>query len=122
MAKDYFFLAMKVINSTKQKEIADDIKIANTILARMKGLLGRNSLAEGEGLLIRPCKGIHTFGMKFPIDVVFIDGNNCVIATLSNIQPNRVSNMYFGAACVLEVQAGTVNRTATFPGDQLEIL
>ena len=88
----------------------------------MKGLLGRSSLEDGEGLLIRPCKGIHTFGMKFPIDAVFLNKNIRVIAISKNILPNRMTRMYFEASSVIELPAGTLDRTATLAGDQLEII
>jgi uncharacterized membrane protein (UPF0127 family) len=88
----------------------------------MKGLLGRNSLDDGEGLLIRPCKGIHTFGMKFPIDAVFLNRDNRVIAIVNNIPPNRMTRMYLGASSVIELPVGTLDKTATLPGDLLEII
>lgn len=87
----------------------------------MKGLLGRNSLDDGEGLLIRPCKGIHTFGMRFPIDAVFLNRDKRVVAAICNIMPNRMTRMYLGASSVIELPAGTIDKTATLPGDQLEI-
>jgi uncharacterized membrane protein (UPF0127 family) len=112
---------MTVINSTKHQVIANNLRIAESIFSRMKGLLGRNSLDDKEGLLIKPCKGIHTFGMKFPIDVVFLDNRNRVIAVISNILPNRMTRMYLDAASVIELPAGTLSKTATQPGDQFEI-
>jgi len=113
---------MRAINSTKHQVLASRLAIAESIFRRMKGLLGRNSLDDGEGLLIRPCKGIHTFGMKFPIDAVFLDGNNRVIAVTKNILPNHMTRLYLGASSVLEVPAGTLEKTATLAGDQLEII
>jgi uncharacterized protein len=88
----------------------------------MKGLLGKNSLMAGEGLLIRPCKGIHTFGMRFPIDVLFLDKNSHVIAIIKNIQPNKMTRLYLGASGVIELSAGTIDATATKPGDRIEIV
>ena len=87
----------------------------------MKGLLGRNFLDDGEGLLIRPCKGIHTFGMKFPIDAIFLDRDKRVVAAISNFKPNRMTRTYLRASSVIELPAGTIDKTATLPGDQLEI-
>ncbi len=86
----------------------------------MKGLLGRNSLDDGEGLLIRPCKGIHTFGMKFPIDAVFLNKNNRVIAISKNILPNRMTRIYLSASSVIELTAGTAEATAINIGDEVE--
>ncbi|HEY6872531.1 MAG TPA: DUF192 domain-containing protein [Geobacteraceae bacterium] len=112
---------MKLINTTKHCEIASKFKIAENIFTRMKGLLGKSSLAEGEGLLIRPCKGIHTFGMKFPIDAVFLDRNNRVIAVKTGLAPNRMTPVFFSAASVLELPSGTIVATATAIGDAIEI-
>lgn len=113
---------MRALNSTKHQELASRLSIAESIFSRMKGLLGRNSLNNGEGLLIRPCKGIHTFGMKFPIDAVFLNKNNRVIAISKNILPNRMTRLYLGASSVIEVPAGTLEKTATLAGDQLEFI
>ena len=112
---------MKARNLTRNSELASRLEVADTIFARMKGLLGKSGLAEGEGMLIRPCKGIHTFGMKFPIDAAFLDGNNRVIAATRGISPNTITRIYFSAASVIELPAGTLDKTATLPGDQLDI-
>lgn len=112
---------MRAVNSTKNQEVANRVEIAESMFSRMKGLLGRNSLEDGAGLLIRPCMGIHTFGMKFPIDAVFLDKKNRVVAVIRELIPNRMTRMYLGATSVIELPAGTLNRTDTLPGDYLEI-
>jgi len=114
-------LSMRAVNSTKNQEVANRVEIAESMFSRMKGLLGRNSLEDGAGLLIRPCMGIHTFGMKFPIDAVFLDKKNRVVAVIRELIPNRMTRMYLGATSVIELPAGTLNRTDTLPGDYLEI-
>ena len=91
------------------------------MFSRMKGLLGKSSLAAGEGLLIKPCKGIHTFGMRFPIDVLFLNKGNYVVATIKNIKPNKMTRLYLEASSVIELPAGTLDATATKPGDRLEL-
>ena len=98
------------------------LEVADNLFARMKGLLGKKALADGEGLLIRPCKGIHTFGMKFPIDAVFLDGNNRVIAVTRNILPNRMTRVFFNAVSVLELPPGTIEATATNIGDEVTLV
>jgi uncharacterized protein len=110
-----------VFNVTTKKEIAVRLTRANTVFSRMKGLLGRKSLGEGEGLLISPCKGVHTFGMKFPIDVIVLDNNNCIIAVSTNLAPNRLTPLFMRAASVIELPAGTLLATTTEVGNQLEI-
>lgn len=97
------------------------LQIAENLFARMKGLLGKRALAEGEGLLIRPCNGIHTFGMKFPIDAVFLDGNNIVIAIRKDLVSNRCTLIYPKASSVLELPAGTVEATDTRIGDEIKV-
>jgi uncharacterized membrane protein (UPF0127 family) len=86
----------------------------------MQGLLGRKSLQPGEGLLITPCMGIHTFAMRFPIDVLFIDKRNIVIAAIRNLRPNRLTRLYPGASGVIELPVGTLDVTETRAGDLIE--
>ncbi len=112
---------MRVINSTKQNEVVARLQVAENLFARMKGLLGRRALAEGEGLLIKPCKGIHTFGMRFPIDAVFLDNRNVVIAIRKDLASNRLTPIYSNAVSVLELPAGTADATDTKIGDEIEV-
>lgn len=112
---------MKARHATTHKEIVGNLEVADTFRARSKGLLGRSSLAAGEGLLIKPCKGVHTIGMKFPIDVVFLaDGN--VIGFCKELQPNRLTSIRLRATAVLELPAGTVEATALKVGDVVDFV
>lgn len=113
---------MEIINITKKKELADNLTVATGILKRMKGLLGRDSLAKGEALLIKPCKSIHTIGMKFSIDVIFLDKTNHIIAIKKNLQPNRLTSLYFKAASVLELPCGIIDDTLTDIGDEIAFI
>src|SRR4030088_896304 len=63
----------KILNLTRQAVLADCVEVADHGASRRKGLLGRNGLPAGEGLWIVPCESVHTFGMKFPIDLVYVD-------------------------------------------------
>jgi uncharacterized membrane protein (UPF0127 family) len=116
------YLSMNAINLTTGKEMANRLTAAEKVFSRMKGLLGKNSLASGEGLLIRPCKGIHTFGMRFPIDALFLDKNNQVVATVNNLHPNKITRLYLNAESVIEFPSGTLEATSTKPGDRIEIV
>ena len=109
------------LNLTTHKKVAVQLTPATSIFSRMKGLLGKSSLNEGEGLLIKPCKGVHTFGMKFPIDVIVLDNNNIVIAVSKALPPNRLTPVYRHAVAVIELPAGTLEATTTTVGNQLEI-
>jgi len=112
---------MKVVNLTNNTVLAERLECADTVLARMRGLLGKDFMSPGTGLLISPCKGVHTFGMKFPIDVIFLDKNNAVIAVGNRLRPNRMTRVYFRATGVIELPAGTLETVKTNIGDRIEI-
>lgn len=111
---------MRAINSASHKALADELVMAETFLDRLKGLLGKESLSSGKGMWIRPCKGIHTFGMRFPIDAVFLDKGNKVVALCRNLRPNHMTSVHFNAASVLELPTGAIDSTSTAVGDTLE--
>lgn len=110
-----------VVNVTRNTELGDRIRIAQTSLSRMFGLLGRNHISPGEGLLIHPSQGVHTIGMRFPIDVVFLDLHLHVIRLCRSMQPFRVTTIRWKARSVLELPDGTIARTSTQLGDELRI-
>jgi len=72
--------------------------------------------------LLKPCNGIHTFGMQFAIDVIFLDRKNRVVAVTNDMQPNRLTRIYLHAASVLELPVGTIEATATAIGNEVEIV
>jgi len=113
---------MKAINRTSGKELALHLAIAETLRARLQGLLGRETLPPGAGLWIRPCNSIHTFGMRFPIDALFLDQERRVVGLAQALKPNRVSRIYARARSVLELPAGTLKAAGALPGDQIDIL
>ena len=113
---------MRAFNRSSGKELVRDLSVAASVFSRAKGLLGKEVLPQGEGLLIRPCKGVHTFLMKFPIDVIFLDKNNRIIAAIEDLPPQRMTRMLFSAACVLELPAGTVRASATVAGHEIVIV
>lgn len=111
--------SMRAFLPEKEIELGKDIRLAKNILERMKGLLGKSGLAPGQGLLIRPCNGIHTFFMKFSIDAVFLDRHYRVVALFRDLPPNRLTPISRKTHCVLELPAGTVNPSITV-GDHIE--
>lgn len=113
---------MRALNTRNGKEIANNVVLAESIFDRMKGLLGRQGLEEGEALWIRPCKSIHTIGMKFPIDVVFLDFDNRVIEIREKMPPNRLTKTFLKANTVLELPAGTLSLTETGSGDTVSFV
>jgi hypothetical protein len=113
---------MKAVNQTSGKTLADDLDVADTLLRRMRGLLGRKALVRGEGLWIKPCNGVHTFGMGFPIDVLFLDRQLRVISVTRSLEPNRMTRICFSAASVMELPSGCTKQTDTVPGDLIGII
>ena len=98
--------------------------VADNPLTRMKGLLGRETLGEDEGLLIVPCSSIHMWGMKFALDVIFLTRENVVTDYVENIASGKIyaSKRHHGKAhAALEVAAGTAEKNGLQRGDQLEI-
>jgi uncharacterized membrane protein (UPF0127 family) len=76
---------MKIVNLANNISLSEDALPAYSFAKRLKGLLGRQSLRRGQAMLLRPANSIHTFFMRFPIDVLFVDKNNMVIKTINNI-------------------------------------
>lgn len=112
---------MKAFDCSSGKELARDLSVAATVFSRAKGLLGRQALAPGEGLLIKPCMGVHTFFMRFPIDVVFLDKKCRVIKTVHNLAPQRLTKVLLAAAGVIELPAGTLSASGTVVGNHIVI-
>ena len=109
----------RLVNETRGTVVALDVEQARGITARLKGLLGRSSLEEGHALVIEPCTSIHTFFMKFAIDVLFLNGGGLVVRALGDLRPFRATRVYPSAALVVELPAGAVSRTSTREGDRL---
>lgn len=96
--------------------------MANTLFQRLKGLLGKKELPQGQAMILKVCDSIHTFFMQFPIDVIFVDSNNKVIKMIPRMQPFRISGIYFKAYLAIELPAGIIEKTATEAGDFLSIV
>ena len=105
-------------NQTRNTVLADAADMADTSAKRRTGLLKHSRLEAGQGLWIVPCESVHTFFMKFPIDLVYLDRNRKVRKVRANVAPWRLSAC-LTAHSVLELPAGTIDRTGTQPGDQL---
>lgn len=111
--------AIKILNLTRNTELATQAEVAETSAARSKGLLGRTDLPAGSGMWIVPCESVHTFFMKFPIDLVYIDRHRKVKKVRSSVPPWRLSAC-LSARSIIELPSGTILHTQTAPGDQLE--
>ena len=106
-------------NQTRDTLLADRADIANTAALRNKGLLKHTGLAPGEGLWIVPCSAVHTVGMKFPIDVLFLNKAKKVLKIRRNMNKWKMA-VRMGARSVLELPAGRCDTMQTIVGDQLE--
>ncbi len=115
---------MKIIeirNVSRGNVIAGKGRVAEGFFARLKGQIGRERLDEDEGLCIKPCKGIHTFFMKFDIDVVFVDRNGLVCGIVENIRPSRVSQYISSASYVIELSRGMCKKKGIEIGNKIEL-
>lgn len=119
MGSTYDLPKIRVRNVTKGTTVADAASVANTSETRRTGLLKHERLLPGEGLWIVPCEGVHTFRMKFDIDVVYLNKAKKVLKIRARMPKSRVS-FCLRAHSVLELPAGTAESTATEAGDQLE--
>jgi uncharacterized protein len=110
----------QAVNVTRGTILAAELELAGTGESRRKGLLGRETLPVGTGLWIAPCESVHTFFMRFAIDLVYLDRKLTVKKVRSSVGPWRMSAC-FRAHSVLELPAGTIEATRTACGDTVEI-
>jgi protein-S-isoprenylcysteine O-methyltransferase Ste14/uncharacterized membrane protein (UPF0127 family) len=101
--------------------VADRLRPATTHWARLRGLLGTTRLDPGDGLWLVPCRQVHTIGMRYPIDVVFLDGTRRVVRRVSALSPGRLSPRVVAAHSVLELPAGTLEKVGLDDGTLIEI-
>jgi len=112
---------MKILNVNKGCILADKIFLADNFLARIRGLLGFRSLGRDQAMIIRPCNCVHTFFMRFPIDVLFISRDNIVVKIIRQMRPFRASLMCVKAKFVIELPFGVADFSKTSIGDTLQI-
>jgi uncharacterized membrane protein (UPF0127 family) len=110
---------LRIRNQSRDTLVADRADIADTSAKRRQGLLKHTGLEPGEGLWIAPCEAVHTLGMKFPIDVLFLDKKKKVLKVRSAM-PRRRMAVSLLAHSVLELPSGRAAETGTVAGDQLE--
>jgi uncharacterized membrane protein (UPF0127 family) len=108
-------------NETRGTVIAEQVAIADSMLRRLRGLLGTRALPSRHGLLLRPCRQVHSFFMRYAIDLVFLDAADHVLRTVPRFPVNRMSPLVRAAASVLELPAGTLDATPAAPGDALRL-
>ncbi len=113
----------QAFNQTRQLYLATRLAVAQTHWSRFRGLLGasEDDFRNGSGLWIQPCRGVHTLGMQFPIDVVYLDSAGTVVHLEPGLRPWRFAPVLLRAASVLELPQNTVTSTGTALGDRIEI-
>jgi uncharacterized membrane protein (UPF0127 family) len=110
---------LQVKNLTRETVLANSLEVADSGAKRSKGLLGRKGLSPGEGLWILPCDSVHTFGMQFSIDLVYLDRKHRIRKVQSNVHPWRIS-VCLSAHSIIELPSGTIRETQSRVGDVLE--
>ena len=110
---------VRAVNTTRGTVLGECIRVADTGLTRIVGLLGERKLSPGDGLLIVPCQGVHTWGMLFPIDIAVLDNDWNVLALRPRMRQFRMTRVFWRAAAVLELPPGTLDSTSTAVGDTL---
>jgi hypothetical protein len=113
---------MKIINLTRGATLATEAVRADSPFKRMKGLLGRKELPDGQALILDPCDSVHTFFMQFPIDVVFVDRKNKIVRIHHSLRPWRLSGIYLSAAFAIELPAGKAALASTAVGDTISFV
>ena len=112
-----------VYNKTRQTFLATEAALADSYLLRLVGLLGKTKrwAQLGRGLWIVRSSGVHTIGMLFPIDLIFLGKDKEVLHVEEHVRPFRISKVLWGASSVLELPVYTIYRSGTQVGDRLEI-
>ncbi len=110
---------LRITNRRSGEMLTTHAGIANTSELRRRGLLKHTSLDPGDGLWIAPCEAVHCFGMKFAIDVIYLNKQKKILKMRPNMGKNRIS-FCLRAHSVLELPAGTIDKTGTSVGDELE--
>ena len=112
---------MRVLDSTRGSVVGERIRVADGVWSRFVGLLGSASLAPGAGLLLYPSQGVHTLGMLFAIDLVFLSHDFRVVGLRERLKPFRLTSLNWRSTCVLELPAGTIRSCRIEINDQFVI-
>jgi uncharacterized membrane protein (UPF0127 family) len=111
---------VRIQNRSRGTVLGERIEVADGFFTRLKGLLGRDGLGTGEGLLIVPSRGVHMFGMRFALDVLLLDSERRVAARYPALAPGKATGMHRGVRYALELPVGTIDSTSTGEGDSLD--
>jgi hypothetical protein len=112
-------MAYRVVNETRGKVLGTRVGLADRFWTRLRGLLGKKALEPGEGLILVPCRGVHMYGMTYPIDVAFADRTGEIVALYRELAPGARTKVHSGARVAVELPPGTLAETGTRIGDRL---
>ena len=112
---------MKLYQRATGKCLAENVLLANTAWTRLRGLIGRQALAEGDALWLRPCNGVHTFWMRFTIDVIYLDEHLRIVKLIKNLRPFRLAPPSLKTFSVIEMPENSIARLDLHRQDQLRI-
>ena len=110
---------VRAANPARGSVLGTRIGLADRWWLRLRGLLGREALSAGEGLILRPCRAVHMRGMAFPLDVAFLDRSGAVVAAYHSIPPGARTRWHKAARDALELPAGTLVASGTAIGDTI---
>lgn len=110
---------MRIENRTRNTLLGYDIKLVPGWWGRLRGFIGHKEPNPGEGILLIPCDSIHTFWMKFDLDIAFLDHHGKVLEVIRSLKPWKWTRRVRGARSVLELAAGMIDRSGTQVGDRL---
>jgi uncharacterized protein len=112
---------MALINATTKSTLASSVELADTSALRRRGLLGRDAMGEGSAMVITRCNAVHTIGMRFRIDVAFVDSQGRVRKIVEDLGPWRIALSPL-ATTVIEFPAGALKNGALLPGDRVSLV
>jgi len=112
---------VRVMNATRGRAIAEHAGLADNVWSRLRGLIARDPLERDEGLVLRPCRAVHMYGMTYAIDVAFLDENGAVVALYRELAPGARTRWHGSARSAVELAAGRLAETGTEVGDVVEI-
>ena len=111
---------LRAVNRARRSVLGTRVGVADRWWLRLRGLYGRPPLAEGEGLLLRPCPAVHMVGMSYPLDVAFLDRGGTVIAVYPGLAPGARTRWHGRTAEALELPAGVLAASGTVRGDTID--
>lgn len=106
-------------NQTRECFLSLSVTVANTTFSRLRGLIGRLRLKPDEGLWVVPSQGVHTLGVLFPLDLIYLDEHHQVLHVIEHFPRFRIAPIRVKAASVLELPIHTIYSSQTRPGDRL---